>query len=127
MKNLYEIAESEGIGVYCLPIRLCGSMSMQGYIALDCGLNASEERVHLAHEIGHCVNAAFYNQHSPHDIVAKHEKRADKWAIKKLVPQDELLVAVSRGCTELWDLAEYFDVTEDFMRKAICYYNSLSF
>ena len=26
------------------------------------------------------------------------------------------------GITEVWELAEYFDVTEDFMRWAIAYY-----
>lgn len=125
MLRLYEIAENEGISVYCLPIHFCGSMSMQGYIALDCALSADEERVHLAHEIGHCISGGFYNRYSPHDIIAKHERRADKWAIKMLIPEDELSAAVSRGRTEPWDLAEYFDVTEDFMRKAMCYYDSL--
>ena len=28
----------------------------------------------------------------------------------------------SDGHTEMWDLADYFHVTEDFMRKAVCWY-----
>ena len=30
--------------------------------------------------------------------------------------------AVAEGCTELWELAERFDVTEEFVRKAVCLY-----
>ena len=57
------------------------------------------------------------------DITARrHENRADKWAIQKLIPVSELDDAVAEGCTELWELAERFGVTESFMRKAVCYY-----
>ena len=30
--------------------------------------------------------------------------------------------AIADGCTELWELAERFGVTEDFIRKAVCCY-----
>ncbi len=52
------------------------------------------------------------------------ENRADKWAIQKLVPKDELEEAVSRGITEPWELAEYFDVTPEFMYMAMWYYEN---
>ena len=48
--------------------------------------------------------------------------RSDKWAIARLIPEEALDEAVADGHTELWDLAEHFGVTEDFMRKAICWY-----
>lgn len=44
--------------------------------------------------------------------------------LKKLIPKDELDEAVKKGCTEVWDLAEYFGVTEPFMLKAIEYYKA---
>ena len=56
------------------------------------------------------------------DIRKKHENRADKWAIQRLIPLSELDAARAAGHTELWDLAEYFGVTEDMMRKALCWY-----
>lgn len=82
-------------------------------------LDPGEDKTALFHELGHCETGSFYNQYTPHDVRQKHENRADKWAIKKLVPKDELEEAVSAGYTEVWELAELFDVTEDFMRKAI--------
>lgn len=86
------------------------------------GLNTREAKTALYHEIGHCETRSFYNELFHVSSRKKHENRADKWAIKKLIPEDELKDAVSEGHTEIWDLAEYFGVTEDFMRKAICWY-----
>lgn len=39
-----------------------------------------------------------------------------------LFSKDELAEAVAEGNTEVWQLAEYFDVTEDFMHKTVCWY-----
>ena len=52
----------------------------------------------------------------------RHENRADKWAISTLIPVEDLDEAVAQGCTEIWELAERFQVTEEFMRKTVCYY-----
>lgn len=85
-------------------------------------LEPREDVVAIFHEIGHCETASFYNQYTSREIFQKHENRADRWAIKKLIPKDELDVAVSNGLTEPWQLADYFNVTEDFMKKAMCLY-----
>lgn len=87
-------------------------------------MDRKEETTALFHELGHCETNSFYNQHTPHEVIQKHENRADKWAIKKLIPQDELDIAIQHGYTEIWELSDYFDVTEDFMRKAILFYST---
>ena len=76
----------------------------------------------MGHELGHCITGSFYNIHTAVDCRQRHENRADKWAIHTLIPVDALDDAIAHGCTEIWDLAEHFGVTEDFMRKAVCYY-----
>ena len=53
---------------------------------------------------------------------ARHENRADKWEIELLIGREALEMAVAAGHTEVWDLAEYFGVTEEFMKKAILWY-----
>ena len=63
--------------------------------------------------------SAFYNTYSPLDIREKQELKADRWAVSRLVPASELFEALESGTVEIWALAEHFDVTEDFMRKAI--------
>ena len=127
--ELYDMAEQNHVEVDAFDLGEREALSLmdeggQCYIAIDpFKLQSSiDEKQKLTHELGHCVQGAFYNPYSTHDIVARHEKRADKWAIKKLVPQNELERAVKQGYIEIYDLAEYFDVTEDFMRKAVCWY-----
>lgn len=43
-------------------------------------------------------------------------------AINEFVSEQELDEAIADGHTEMWDLADYFHVTEDFMKKAVCWY-----
>jgi len=94
------------------------------YIAIDPYKlrSTQEEKEKLAHELGHCLTGSFYSIYTAVDCRQRHENRADKWAIKKLIPADELEEVAANGCTEIWELAEHFGVTELFMRKAVSYY-----
>lgn len=127
--ELYRTAEQEHIDILRYPMAASGSMSvmMPGgkcYVGMDDRVldGGTKERVHLSHELGHCVTGSFYNIYAAADLRQRHENRADKWAIKKLIPVDQLDDAIASGCTELWELADRFGVTESFMKKAICYY-----
>ena len=82
----------------------------------------AEALVILAHEGGHASTGATHKVCSPYDLVEKHENKADKWAITQLISAEDLDEAVAEGHTELWDLADHFGVTQDFMRKAVCWY-----
>ena len=94
------------------------------YIGMDESVvdGGAQERVHLGHELGHCLTGSFYSVYTAVDCRQRHENRADKWAVLELIPVDDLDDAVAQGCTELWELAERFGVTEDFVKKAVCYY-----
>lgn len=93
-------------------------------VAIDPGKvrSIADERVKLGHELGHCERGAFYNPYAVCDVRRKHENRADKWAVEHFLSADDLDEAVADGCTEMWELADRFDVTEEFMRKAVCWY-----
>ena len=73
-------------------------------------------------EDGIFKTGSFYSIHTAVDCRQRHENKADKWAVKHLIPVEALDNAVAEGHTELWDLAQHFGVTEQFMRKAVCYY-----
>ena len=126
--DLYGIAERRGHVVVCESLTETPSLSLQTnkrcYIAIDQRLNVQQEREALAHELGHCEYGGFYNRYSKYDIRAKAERRADKWAFAKLVPYGQLMQAVRHGVTEVWDLAELFDVSCEFMQRAIAYYKT---
>ena len=127
LNALYDIADNDGVIVECYDFTHSPSVSVLNDGVCYIGINplmlntSADEKVKLAHELGHCETGAFYNMYSPLDIRAKHEHRADKWAIKKLIPEDELKQAC-KSCHNRFELAEYFGVTEDFMQKALDYY-----
>lgn len=124
--KLYTIAESNGITVDRFNMKLNGSASVfmddKYFIAVDSSLCGKKEKVSLAHEMGHCLTGSFYNIYAPLDIRKKHERRADCWAIKKLVPKSVYKMALRHGIDTLYELSEYFGVTCEFMQKAIDYY-----
>lgn len=127
--ELYHQAEKEHIEIVSYPLERTGSLCVmlpggKCFIGMDKSVQdgGTSERVHLSHEMGHCITGAFYNIYSPADTRLRHENRADKWAIQRLIPVEQLDDAIAEGCTELWDLADRFGVTEEFLKKAICYY-----
>lgn len=129
IRTLYSLAQQQNIEVLQFPMKENGSMSIMTedgscYIGIDESVQDGnvQERVHLSHELGHCLTGSFYSIHTAVDSRQRHENRADKWAVKQLIPVDELDIAVANGCSEIWELAEHFGVTEQFMQKAVCYY-----
>lgn len=129
LPELYELAGKQNIPIFPYPMPRCGSMSLMTPDGSCCiGVDRQvldggvEERMHLSHELGHCVTGSFYNIYAAADSRQRHENRADKWAIEQLIPVEDLDDAVAQGCTEIWELAEHFQVSEDFIRKTVCYY-----
>lgn len=127
--ELYCEAEQAHIDVLRYPLSKTESLSLMlpngaCYIGMDSSIldGSTQEREHLTHEMGHCITGSFYNIYAADDIRERHEIRADKWAIQRLIPVDALDDAIAMGHTDLWDLAEYFGVSEAFLKKAICYY-----
>lgn len=129
IRALYDYAKQQNIEVLQFPMKENGSMSIMSddgscYIGLDESIQDgnAQERVHLGHELGHCATGSFYSIYTAVDSRQRHENKADKWAVKNLIPVCALDAAVANGCTEIWELAEQFGVTEQFMKKAVCYY-----
>lgn len=125
-ESLYKLAKKNNIKVEFFPLPLnksvCVAAGKNEYIGLDNTLSNADERVCLAHELGHCQAGGLYNIYSPLDIRSKHEKKANRWAIIKLIPKKELMAAVKNGENDIEALAERFGVTSEFMQKAIEYY-----
>lgn len=126
--RLYSFAEKENIFVYFGKIGFSSALTVRDAgdynIMMDPGRihTSGEEKLILMHELSHIATDSFYK--NGHDIQyrRKMENRATNWLIKFLIPEDELIFAVQNGFTEVWDLADYFEVPEDFMLKAIAFY-----
>ncbi len=126
LHELYAIADNNDIDVYHFDLNPIRSMSVPGAIGIDTNLieNTAEEKEQLAHELGHCILGAFYTGTSSYELKEQKEYRADKWAIKKLIPFEELAEALQNGITEPWQLAEYFNVPQSLINKATKLYES---
>ena len=121
--ELYEIADENAINVDYFPMRQAVSISIPDSIAIDIDKieTCREEKAVLAHELGHCMTGSFYTI-STIDNRGRMEERANRWAIKTLLPFSRLNEAVVSGIYETYDLADYFELPELFIKTALNYY-----
>lgn len=128
-KRLYKMAERGNVAIDFTPLpstkAFCIVIGGKKYIAIDKGIRpeSNEERVVLAHELGHLKADALYGLDSSPIYRRRLEKRADGIAFGLLVPLRALKQAIKSGDESVSALAEHFSVTEDFMQKAIKYYS----
>lgn len=129
LDRLYKYAKGKKIFVYFGQIGFSNAITVKEfddsyYVALNSNNFGSEaeEQVILMHEFSHIATGTFYNNN--HDILYRHkmENIATRWQIEYMIPKEKLEEAIHNGYTEIWDLADYFEVTEDFVKKAVEYY-----
>lgn len=95
-------------------IELKGAYAL--FVDFDNIASAAEEAAVIAHEYGHIATGTTHRVCSPYDLVERHEHRANKWAIEKLLPRDELYALYADGLTQPWEIAEHAALPEDFVR-----------
>lgn len=126
LESLYQQAENCGIAVeqFSLPrtkaVAVC--LGSKCYIGLDRRRLASscEEAECLAHELGHCRTGAFYAQGQ--EARLREERRAEAWAIRRLVPRERFQKALRKGCREVWEFAEELNLSCAFAEKVMLFY-----
>lgn len=85
-------------------------------------INSAEEFRVLSHEYGHCKTGATHKVYSPYQLIEQHEYRANRAAVLEFLPFGKLLDAAENGCTEVWQIAEYLDMPNEFVTLAINVY-----
>ncbi|MFB7142036.1 ImmA/IrrE family metallo-endopeptidase [Gottfriedia sp. NPDC056225] len=90
-----------------------------GKIRIEKRLNDTEKGCILAEEIGHHFKTVgnILNQTNLNNI--KQEKIARQWAYDVLIPLSSLIDAYNNGCTNRFEVAEFLDVTEEFLQEAL--------
>ena len=106
----------------CDSVLVCKDGRYGIFLDIDKIRTLVQEKEAVSHEWAHIETGSTYALNASPIVRAQAEHRADKAQIRKIVPKAELDAAVAAGRTELWELAELFDVTEPFMEKAISYY-----
>jgi len=126
LKELYELAQQNGIVIEHWPLRppleavYVRESALPPTIVISNAITegSAEYITLLAHELGHhftttgdAMPCRLYSYANQLDV-GRAECRADKWAADYLIPWDKLSEAVRNGITERWELAEHFGVTE---------------
>lgn len=75
------------------------------------------------HELGHAATGALHKIDSPFELVERNEYRANRWAAEQYLTEEAFREAFSEGYTELWQLAEYFDLPEADIQAALTYWS----
>ncbi len=123
-EDLFEEAECNGIDILYADIPDARSASLLNKVFLDYGFinKPAEEKVACAHGIGSIVTGSQYSRNSSYLDICRAEHKTNKWSYNKLIPFEELTEALRKGYTEPWELADYFEVTEEFVKDALKYY-----
>lgn len=126
MSDLYAYADKNNIEIDYFPLRDTKSLSIIGAIALNPNIvnTSSDMAVCLAHELGHHATNSFYKINSKFETRNRMEERATRWAVEQLVPIRKLKNELKNGLTEIWQLAEFFNVTPEFMNDVIRVYKA---
>ncbi len=79
----------------------------------------------LAEEIGHYETSFgdILDQRNPNN--EKQEHKARRWAFEKLLPEENIYLAAMNGYVTTWDIAEFFELDEEFVKAALKYYGIL--
>lgn len=88
-------------------------------IAIKKGLSETEKGCILAEELGHYHTSAgnILNQSIPSN--RKQELHARIWAYDKLIGLTGILQCYHAGCRNIHEMAEYLDITEEFLLEAL--------
>ena len=131
LQSLYDLAAEHDIGVYYYDI---GDGKAAAVTVDDLKLVAlnprrissvEDETECLCHELGHLETGTLHSPGADEATVLRSEYRAACWVVERLIPCDELLEAIhDYCCTEVWQLAEYFGVSEDLILDAVKIYRN---
>lgn len=120
---LYE-AEKQGIEVVEMKFKGKSSgLYADNTIALSKDIETvNEKRCVLAEELGHHYTSSGNILDAANVVSVKQEKRARYWAYKRLIGIVDLVNGYKFGAKNRYELAEYLNVTEEFLENALINY-----
>lgn len=107
----FDLSDTRLKGLYC-----------DAFIAIDKNLTEADKACVLAEELGH--HATTYGNIIDQSSVMnrKQERRARVWAYYLMLQFEDIIQAYEHGCQSRYDIAEYLNISEEFLQNAINYY-----
>lgn len=120
----YEELQIQHDNLNIMEMDLSGVKGLKGLyfnenIAIEKSLTQKEKSCVLAEELGHHYTSAgnILDQTRTENI--KQELKARMWAYDRQIGLIGIIKAYKRGCRNIHEIADYLDVTEDFLRNAL--------
>ncbi len=92
-------------------------------IAIKKDMIETEKKCVLAEEIGHYHTTVGDILNQNYTENRKQERRARIWAYNRLIALSDLVKAYQNGCQSQFEIAEYLEVTEEFLIDCISYFH----
>ena len=132
LNKLYDIATRENISIEDFKMKnkaIIERIDKEYYIGLNYSKikSITEEKELLAEELGHYYCNAFYNSSSSPSTIAQKEYRANKWKCTVLVSANDFIDAFNKGLKNIYEIAEYLNLSEDTVAFAYNYYKENSY
>ncbi len=97
---------------------------VNGHIAINAKMSDIEKACVLAEELGHHYTSVGNILDMASAANRKQERQARLWAYNKQIGLIGLVRAFEHGCQNRFEIAEYLEVTEEFLEECIeCYRN----
>lgn len=126
-ERLLSEAEDNDLEVICQPLKgKIKGLYCDKVIVINSNLPTTAEKTCvLAEELGHYYTSCGNIIDTSDTNNRKQEVKARRWAVKRLVTLKRIIQAFEAGCRNMYELAEYIGVTEDFLRSAFATYNAM--
>lgn len=120
--NLYALAEENNIEIIedILPVDHLKGIYSDNLIFLSVKIdNEVERNCVLAEELGHFETSAGNILAQNKVVNIKQELKARRWAVDELIKVEDFIKAFDAGIRNRFELAEYLEVTEEFIELAL--------
>ena len=113
-------SDSAGLVVKEKPLKYNNGRIKRGKVAIRKDIPTSIEKTCiLAEELGHYYTSSGDILDQQDISNRKQERRARIWAYDLLIGLSGIVKAYRHGCSNLYEMADYLEVTEEFLRDAL--------
>lgn len=125
-EELEDVAYQDGVDVlnYRFESNNIKGLYCDGVVAIRKDMTIPEKTCALAEELGHHETSVGNILDMTSAANRKQERQARLWAYNKQIGLIGLVRAFEHGCQNRFEIAEYLEVTEEFLEECIeCYRN----
>ena len=124
-EELLKLSDTENLIVKEKNIPGYGGRIYKNRIAIHQGIDTSVEKACvLAEELGHHYTSVGCILDQTDFANRKQERQARLWGYNKLIGLMGIVRAFNAGCQNQYEIAEYLDVTEEYLQECINCYQS---